>query len=90
MKKILLILIIVTALPALAFAFTDYNKKRPYKDNWGNSYSNPNNLYKDTDRDGVINMYDYNDKNKNIQTPYQRDYDKDYNNRQRPYYYRTR
>ena len=46
---------------------------RPHKDDWGNSYSKPENLYKDTDKDGVINKYDYNDKDKNIQTPYQSD-----------------
>lgn len=94
MKKILLALIIVIALPFQAFAFNNPYEERPYKDNWGNSYKNPNNLYKDTDRDGVINLYDYNDRNRNIQTPYQKDYNKGYNNnyynKQRPYNYRSR
>jgi hypothetical protein len=40
---------------------------RPYKDAWGNSYKHQENLYKDTDHDGVINLYDYNDRNPNVQ-----------------------
>jgi len=45
---------------------------RPYKDYWGNSYKYYNNLWKDTDGDGIINYYDYNDRNPRIWTPYQK------------------
>ncbi len=46
--------------------------KRPYKDFWGNSYKNYNNMWRDDDGDGILNYYDYNDRNPNIQTPYQK------------------
>lgn len=58
----------------------DNSGKRPYKDYWGNSYKTPNNFYKDTDKDGVPNYLDYNDRNRNIQTPYQKDYNNNNNN----------
>ncbi len=51
---------------------------KPYKDSWGNSYRYQDNLWKDTDKDGVINYYDYNDKNKKVQTKSQSDYYKLY------------
>ncbi len=54
------------------YGYDSYSSKRPYKDYWGNSYKHYNNLWKDSDRDGVINYYDYNDKNPNVQTPYQK------------------
>lgn len=41
---------------------------KPYKDYWGNSYRYQENLWKDTDHDGVINYYDYNDRNPKVQT----------------------
>lgn len=47
---------------------------RPYEDAWGNNYQYPQNLYKDTDKDGVPNYLDYNDRNPNIQNPYQQPY----------------
>lgn len=51
-----------------------FDGRRPYKDAWGNSYKYYQNLWKDTDRDGVINYYDYNDRNPYIQNPYQKNY----------------
>ena len=45
---------------------------RPYKDSWGNSYKNYDNMWKDSDGDGIINYYDYNDRNPDVWTPYQR------------------
>ncbi|MCM8808020.1 MAG: hypothetical protein NC926_08810 [Candidatus Omnitrophica bacterium] len=44
-------------------------KKRPYKDFWGNSYQYYDNLFKDSDNDGIYNFYDYNDKKKNVSKP---------------------
>lgn len=56
-------------------------------DPWGGKQNNPNydkdsyghytkreNLYKDSDRDGVVNRYDYNDRNSSVQSPKQKDY----------------
>ena len=45
---------------------------RPYKDAWGNSYKYYENMWKDTDGDGIINYYDYNDRDPNIWAPYQK------------------
>ncbi|MCX8028198.1 MAG: hypothetical protein N3A62_10165 [Thermodesulfovibrionales bacterium] len=76
MKTIIITVGLIIAMSSVAIAWTDgYNNKRPYKDSWGNSYKYRDNLYKDTDRDGVINKYDYNDRDRNIQNPYQREYD---------------
>ncbi|HQO08752.1 MAG TPA: hypothetical protein PLK90_01955 [Clostridiales bacterium] len=36
---------------------------RPYKDVYGNSYSNQNNLWNDQDNDGLVGYYDNNDRN---------------------------
>lgn len=75
MKTIIAVVGIIMAISSTALAWSDvYDKKRPYKDTWGNSYKYWDNLYKDTDRDGVINRYDYNDRNRYIQNPYQRGY----------------
>lgn len=49
------------------------------QDSWGN-YTKRENLYKDTDRDGVPNRYDYNDRNPNIQRRGQIDYSQPYSN----------
>ena len=43
---------------------------RPYKDVYCNSYSNFNNLSKDTDNDGLINIYDNNDKSTDLYKSY--------------------
>jgi len=75
MKTIIASIAIVFTLSSVSYAWTDGYNKRPYKDNWGNSYKRQDNLCKDTDRDGVINRYDYNDRDRNIQNPYQRGYD---------------
>ncbi|ADC89779.1 hypothetical protein Thal_1147 [Thermocrinis albus DSM 14484] len=72
MKTIFLSLILLMGVVSISVA-GDWGNMRPYKDIWGNSYKYPENLYKDTDGDGVINMYDYNDRNPRIQTPYQYD-----------------
>lgn len=48
---------VLAAFSTSAFA----GRSRPYKDAYGNSYSNPNNLYNDRDGDGVIGMYDRRD-----------------------------
>ena len=52
--------------------FGSRSGSRPYKDYWGNSYKNYNNMWRDSDGDGIINYYDYNDRNPNVWTPYQR------------------
>ena len=85
MKTLILSLTLILASASFVFA-GNYdnpfdNNKRPYEDNWGNNYKSRDNLYKDTDRDGVINKYDYNDRNPNIQNPYQRDYNQGYGSR---------
>ena len=54
------------------------NNPNYQQDNYG-SYTKRENLYKDTDRDGVPNRYDYNDSNPNIQRRGQTDYTKPYN-----------
>lgn len=69
------LLILTTTAQAEEWRLDGETRRRPYKDAWGNSYSNPSNLYKDTDRDGVINYYDSNDRNPNVSTPRQRNYD---------------
>jgi hypothetical protein len=53
------------------------NNPNYQQDNYGN-YTKQENLYKDTDRDGVPNHYDYNDRNPNIQQRGQKDYSKPY------------
>lgn len=81
MKTLCLSIIVILALVSVSFAGSwEYNdNKRPYKDAWGNSYKHQDNLWKDTDKDGVINYYDYNDRNRNIQNPYQQKYEDIYN-----------
>lgn len=49
------------------------------QDNYGN-YTKRDNLYKDSDGDGVINKYDYNDRNPNVQRRGQTDYSNSYSN----------
>ncbi len=69
MKKGLLILLTIIG---GSFAIVSFDNTRPYKDAWGNSYKHYENLWKDTDRDGVINYFDYNDRNPYIQYKYQK------------------
>lgn len=72
--------VLLTASFAAAWNY-DYNKnkgQRPYEDSWSNNYKRQQNMWKDSDRDGVINYYDYNDRNRNIQNPYQKDYSNPY------------
>jgi len=77
--KTTIILAIVLGLSSLAAA--------DQWDAWGGKKSDPNyekdsyghytkreNLYKDSDRDGVVNRYDYSDRNSSVQTPRQQDY----------------
>lgn len=79
MKRIVFFILFAMLIPSLLFAWDDLSNRRPYKDAWGNSYKHYNNLYKDSDRDGVINYFDYNDRRRDIQTPYQRSYEWNYN-----------
>ncbi len=81
MKTFIVSIIAVLVFGSVCFAGQNNYGSRPYKDAWGNSYKYPNNLYKDTDRDGIINYNDYNDRNRNIQTPYQKDYNYNYDKR---------
>lgn len=74
MKKFMLPMLIIIFLPSLLFGWYNSENERPYKDFWDNSYKHYNNLYKDSDRDGVINYFDYNDRKKSIQNPYQKNY----------------
>lgn len=75
MKKIMLI-VLTSLCGTIVYAY-DYGygtNKRDYKDVYGHSYKREETLDRDTDHDGVINRYDYNDKNPNIQYQYQKDY----------------
>lgn len=72
-------MLITFLIPSFLFAWGELDNKRPYKDYWGNSYKHHNNLYKDTDKDGVINYFDYNDRDRKIQNPYQRNYEWNHN-----------
>lgn len=65
----LLLLLVLGLLTRAADAQPGSSGPRPYRDAWGNPYKTPDNFWKDRDRDGVINYYDYNDRNRNVQTP---------------------
>lgn len=68
MKRLLFLLAMIgLATSSWARGRSYEDNSRPHKDVWGNSYKHRDNLYKDTDGDGVINKYDYNDRNPNIQ-----------------------
>lgn len=84
MKRLFLIIVMLSlvVVPFTVMAGDYGYERRPYKDYWGNSYKSYDNMWKDKDRDGVPNYYDYNDRNPNVQTPYQRDY---YDHRYRRY-----
>ncbi|WP_297452602.1 hypothetical protein [Persephonella sp.] len=73
-----LVIILTLAVFSFSFAWDSWGSKRgyskPYKDYWGNSYKSYDNMWRDDDGDGVSNYYDYNDRNPNIQYPYQRGY----------------
>ena len=47
-------------------------QRRPYTDIWGNHYRRYENLWKDSDRDGLWGYWDYNDRNPNIWHPSQK------------------
>jgi len=75
MRKFLLAISLASLSFALDFGGWDsWGEKRPYKDYWGNSYKNYENMWKDSDGDGIINYYDYNDRNPNIWHPSQKKY----------------
>ena len=76
---VVLAVLLFSASFAGAWNYENKNKgTRPYEDAWGNNYKTQQNMWKDTDRDGVPNYYDYNDRNRNIQTPYQKNYNNPY------------
>lgn len=81
---IIFLSLLVFASTATAWDDYDSYNSRPYKDYWGNHYKHYENMWKDSDRDGVINYFDYNDRNPYIQNPYQRNYFK--NNWNKRYY----
>ena len=80
MKSFIFSIVAILFFSAVAAAWDNNSGKgkgqRSYEDAWGNNYKKQQNMWKDTDKDGVINYYDYNDRNRNIQNPYQSDYDK--------------
>lgn len=95
MKRLILNVVVSVILVSLFLIGTCFARNnsgsRPYKDYWGNSYKSPDNFNKDTDKDGVPNYLDYNDRNRNIQTPYQKDYNNNNNsNTNDDYYYNKR
>lgn len=71
MKKFAVVLSIVSI---LCMSTTAAHARRQYRDYWRNTYTYYNRLWLDTDRDGIINYYDYNDRNRAIWSPYQKMY----------------
>ncbi len=64
MKKLVL-----TLIAGILFSLelnAQFNNSYPYKDAYGHSYKNFDNLWKDTDNDGIDNYYDRHDKNPNV------------------------
>lgn len=51
-----------------AFAYGQYynTTTRPYEDVYGNNYSNFNNLFEDSDNDGLNGYFDNNDRSSNV------------------------
>jgi len=69
MKQLIAVALIVSAVSVSAGMYDfETNDSRPYKDSWGNSYKYKENLYKDSDGDGVINQYDYRDHDARVRT----------------------
>lgn len=76
MKKTLATIIVLSSC-AFVNAYEnpyDYSTRKIYKDVYNHTYKNVQTLDKDSDGDGVTNRYDYNDRNKNIQYDWQRDW----------------
>lgn len=67
MKKLMLAALAMLGVSSVLADWDDGEGSRPQKDVWGNSYKMKSNLDQDTDRDGVSNRFDYNDRNPNIQ-----------------------
>ena len=67
MKKIMVFSLVLVSTGVMGY---ELENQRPYKDIYGHSYKNEQNMNKDSDGDGVINRYDYNDKDSRIRTKY--------------------
>jgi len=77
MKKLIFklsVFLILVLVASSALAWDGIYTPRPYRDHWGNHYRHYGNMWKDSDRDGIINYFDYNDRNPYIQNPYQKNY----------------
>jgi hypothetical protein len=61
MKLILVVLLLVFALMSIVPSTFAYYGERRYRDAYGNAYSNPNNLWRDADNDGVVGYWDARD-----------------------------
>ena len=85
MKKVLFIIMLGAGITT---GFAQSNGTYPYTDAYGNHYKSAENLYKDSDGDGVINLYDRHDKNPNIKYSNTPDYSHPsyYNNYRASYY----
>ena len=68
MKGIIVAVIVLAAAQAFAWENQYKNNSQYQQDKYGH-HTRQNNMFKDSDGDGVINKYDYNDNNRNIQTP---------------------
>lgn len=68
--KTLLTATLLILLASTAFGWQNQYKSNPnyQQDQYGHRTRNDN-MYKDSDGDGVINKYDYNDQNSRVQTP---------------------
>lgn len=64
MKRVFLVTFFIVTI-MLLISDQAFAGRRPYRDAYGNAYSNPDNLWTDTDNDGYIGMYDRNDQNPN-------------------------
>ena len=68
--KTAVIALVLLLTAAQAFAWENQYKNNPQyqQDKYGH-HTKQNNMFKDADGDGVINKYDYNDNNRNVQRP---------------------
>ncbi len=87
MRKVLVFLAVLLTY-GFVQAQTDGFYTYPYEDVHGHHYKKQENLYKDQDRDGVINLYDFNDRNPNVKYTNTPDYSVPsyYENYQSSYY----
>ena len=70
MKYIPLVVVLLASTSVKADGWGNDNR-RDYEDVYRHSYKDQDTLWKDSDRDGIINRYDYSDRDKNVQYEWQ-------------------